>query len=202
MTKAHIRSVVVGVDFSKSGDDAIFEAVRLLADGWAGIIHAVHVLDPADVIDHPAMPAMFTEERVLEQAPKVLRERFAEFARLQGVVLTDENFKGHGRIGKAYDALRQIAADYDADLIIVGTHGRSGLERVLLGSVAERLVRNAACPVLVARPKDHSRVSRSERPDPPYPPGEGPDAGRTPEDHPTHVTTRDVYEPPTGVRIV
>ena len=47
-----------------------------------------------------------------------------------------------------------MALDEKADMIVVGTHGRSGLPRMLLGSVAERIIRSAPCPVLSVRPRD------------------------------------------------
>ena len=50
------------------------------------------------------------------------------------------------------------AADIHADLIVVGTHGRSGVSRLLMGSVAEHVVRSAPCPVLVVRPSEHEFV--------------------------------------------
>ena len=61
----------------------------------------------------------------------------------------------HVRVGAPAEELAQLAADLDADLVIVGTHGRRGVRRFLLGSVAEGAVRLAHCPVLVVRPKDH-----------------------------------------------
>ena len=70
-----------------------------------------------------------------------------------------------GRIGRHLlrgDPWREIvglAASLDADLIVVGTAGRVGLERILLGSVAAQVVRHAGCPVLVARPKDHHHLA-------------------------------------------
>jgi nucleotide-binding universal stress UspA family protein len=56
------------------------------------------------------------------------------------------------RFGDAGDAIAQLASDIEADLVVVGTHGHRGLERLLLGSVAENVVRLAPCPVLVVRP--------------------------------------------------
>ena len=61
------------------------------------------------------------------------------------------------RVGVPSDELTQVASDKNADLVVVGTHGRTGLSRILLGSVAEATVRKAACPVLVIRPKNYSK---------------------------------------------
>jgi nucleotide-binding universal stress UspA family protein len=202
MSQKKARSVVVGVDFSPCGDDAILESVKMVAAGWATEMHAVHVLNPSDVIDHPSLPALITEERVLEQAPGILRERVTKIARLEGFSIPDGVIKVHARLGKPADALSQVAADYDADLIVVGTHKRQGLERMLLGSVSELLVRTAGCPVLVARPKDHSKRPLTERPAPPYPAGQGPERSAELVDRPLHISTQPGSEPPTGFRIV
>lgn len=182
------RNVVVGVDFGEYGDDALTEALSLLKAGWATTLHPVHVLDPRDVVDDPEKPALSTEEEVLARAPAALRDRVSQVAAALGIRVPDSAVVPHARLGKAVDALIQVAVDYDADLIIVGTHGRRGLDRILLGSVAESLVRTASCPVFVARPKDHSRRKRSDRPDQPYKPGEEPQYMQQ-SDNPDHIST-------------
>ncbi|HEX6242147.1 MAG TPA: universal stress protein, partial [Polyangiales bacterium] len=75
MSRKEARRIVVGVDFDVCGDDAVVQGLKLVAEGWAAELHAVYVLDPVEVIDAPEMPALFTEERVLEEAPTVVRER-------------------------------------------------------------------------------------------------------------------------------
>jgi len=200
MTKQR-RCIVVGVDFDSCGDDAILQGLSMLQRGWATEMHAVHVLDPRDVIDHPSMPALFTEERVLEDAPSIMRDRIEELALNTGCDLPGPALHCHARIGRTGPAIEQAAADYDADLLVVGTHRRRGLDRLLLGSIAEYLVRRATCPVLVARPKDHSSVTKSERPDPAYAPGEAPPARSLPSDHPAHISTERGSEGSPGFRI-
>jgi nucleotide-binding universal stress UspA family protein len=70
----------------------------------------------------------------------------------------DVQFFVHARIGKAADEILQLASEVGADLIFIGSHGMTGVERVLLGSVSERVVREAKCPVLVARPKTYADI--------------------------------------------
>jgi nucleotide-binding universal stress UspA family protein len=201
MSQAPNRSIVVGVDFGPGGDDAIVESVKRVAEGWATELHGVHVLDPSDVFDHPAMPALFTEEKFLEAAPHAIRERIYQTTRVRSAPLPPQALQIHARIGKTVEVLLQMAADYDADLIVVGAHERRGFER-LLGSVSELLVRNATCSVLVARSKNHSRVSKTERPVLAYPPGKEPAPPAEPVDRPIHISTEPSTESPTGVRIV
>jgi len=56
------------------------------------------------------------------------------------------------KVGAPWQEIVRLAADEHADMIVMGTQGRSGLDRLLLGSVAERVVRHAPCPVLTVRP--------------------------------------------------
>jgi universal stress protein A len=58
------------------------------------------------------------------------------------------------RLGVPFEAIIHYAIGHEVDLIVMGTHGRRGLSHALLGSVAEKVVRNAPCPVLTVRPKD------------------------------------------------
>jgi hypothetical protein len=64
----------------------------------------------------------------------------------------------HARIGKPVDEILGVASDVGADLIIVGSKGLTGLERLMLGSVAERVVREAGCTVEVVRPTAYAHV--------------------------------------------
>jgi nucleotide-binding universal stress UspA family protein len=201
MSQEQAKRIVVGVDFDLCGDDAIVEGIKMLAAGRASELHAVHVLDPSEVIDDVEMPALFTEERVLEEAPGVLRTRIENLANALGLPVRKDRVFVHARIGKASAAIAQVAVDYDADLIVVGTHRRRGLDRLLLGSVAEHLVRHANCPVLVARPKDYSQCKKSDRPEPPYAPGEAPAAQAAPVDRPLHISTERMTEPSTSGHI-
>ncbi len=75
----------------------------------------------------------------------------------------------HFRRGSPAENVAQLAADLDADLVVVGSHGHRGLERFFLGSVAERVSRLARCPVWIVRPKDHSTEERVPQIEPPCP---------------------------------
>jgi hypothetical protein len=75
----------------------------------------------------------------------------------------------HVRLGDSAPALHQVAVDVDADLIVVGTHGRTGVEKLLLGSVAQQLMTIARVSVLVAHPKHLDGLPRSPRVEPPRP---------------------------------
>jgi hypothetical protein len=69
------------------------------------------------------------------------------------VVANSARFFGHLRTGDPAREIVQLASDVAADLIVVGTHGRTGMMKLLLGSVAQTVLTNAACPVLVVKPR-------------------------------------------------
>jgi len=73
----------------------------------------------------------------------------------------DTHFKGAGAEGKVLvgypaEEILHLAEDENVDLIIMGTHGRTGIDRILFGSVAEKIVKSSKCPVLTIRPEPHS----------------------------------------------
>jgi hypothetical protein len=65
---------------------------------------------------------------------------------------------GHLAAGSAWREILQVAIDLQADIVLLGTHGRTGVKRLIVGSVAEAVVRKASCPVIVVRPKDYHAV--------------------------------------------
>jgi nucleotide-binding universal stress UspA family protein len=87
--------------------------------------------------------------------PRVVRLDPGEIARTQMQDLVRGAFKGQCEVevaaGNPADAIVRVAKERGADLIVMGTHGRTGLQHVLLGSVAEKVVRLAGCPVLTVR---------------------------------------------------
>ncbi|MFT3927689.1 MAG: universal stress protein [Myxococcales bacterium] len=201
------RVAVVGVDFSDAGDLAIRRGLAWLAAQPDRTLHLFHVIDPRDVIDDPEYPALLTEADGLALAPDMLGQRALALAHIHGLSQDLHRVKTHARIGRAVETLLQACADYGADLLFVGTHGRRGIERLVLGSVAETLVRKARCPVIVARQKDYSGIEKTPLPDAPYAAGEArPTRSKAAGFEPTRSTESDSWHPsdngPTGVRIV
>jgi nucleotide-binding universal stress UspA family protein len=142
-----IRSILVPSDFSASSDHAILYATAL-ASRLRASLHVIHVLDGFVSVHKPWDPdagePAVRHERLYQQARRRLA---ASVARLpQHVPATFEV-----RSGTAAGEIAKAAIDYGADLIVMGTHGRSGLQHVVLGSVAEDVIRRAVCPVLTIR---------------------------------------------------
>ena len=142
-----IKSViVVGVDFSESTPEVIRTATSFAGNSE---VHLVHVLPvpPGQNLGKARADRELRFADKLESARGSLDRVAAE---MNGQV---KRVVGHLRVGPPDVEIAQVASDVRADLIVVGTHGYRGLDRLLLGSVAESLVRHAPCPVLTFRRK-------------------------------------------------
>lgn len=155
MSSEHSQ-VVVGFDFSHTARAAMYRAIALANRAPFHILHFLCVLDP-----HGEIPALPHRGRVdfayVERVEAALLEEIA--AELKGAAIADRvHFFVHVRIGQAAEEILSLAREVGADLIITGSKGRTGVERLVLGSVAERVVREAGCTVEVARPKAYDHV--------------------------------------------
>jgi nucleotide-binding universal stress UspA family protein len=138
--------ILVATDFSNGADAALAYATSL-AGALQSTIHLVHVLEdplvPASVGASDGFTPMPVEmpEEVRQRAEEALR------ARMGNAVGGTEVLTGP----MTATAIVAVARERGADLIVMGTHGRRGLAHLLLGSVAEQVVRTADCPVLTVR---------------------------------------------------
>jgi nucleotide-binding universal stress UspA family protein len=204
--RTNSRVAVIGVDMGATGDDAICDGLRLIEAAALETLHLLFIVDPKQVLDDSDLRALEYEEAALAGAPAALEARVLRIAQELGIHVDKGRVRGHGRLGDPAACLLQMCVDYEADLLIVGTHGRRGVDRWLEGSVAEHVVRHAHCPVLVARPKDYSALAKTALPDPAYAPGELRAHGSHREVVTHESTTLDSWSPsdngPTGYRIV
>ncbi|HEY3252314.1 MAG TPA: universal stress protein [Polyangiaceae bacterium] len=147
--------IVVGLDYSEHSDAALGRAFEL-ASGEAGELHVVSVLPPLN-LDQPSVPkgTLLDVEVAAAKLHRYVASQWNAFWRSpQGQWLRPpKRVVSHVRFDRPANGIVQLAADLSADLVVVGTHGRQGLTRFLLGSVSEQVLRLAACPVLVMRPK-------------------------------------------------
>ncbi len=155
------QRLAVAVDFTPASEHALDAAIALAQRVPHTAIHVVHVLPIDPWIKADGLPR---ESAAMEAASRKLRELVLEVGMRAPGRRWDQKVSFHVRLGDAVEAILQLAVDVDADLLIVGTHGRRGLERLLLGSVATRLVMEAHLPVFVARPKEFEGLPRSEVP--------------------------------------
>ncbi|UJR78644.1 universal stress protein [Sandaracinus amylolyticus] len=155
--------IVVGMDLEEAGDVALVEALRLAQRVPGSEVHPVYAIAADPAVQLKAVDDM---SRHLGRAMQRLAERVE---RICADLHVSQRTRLHVRFGDPVKVLQQIAVDYDADAIVVGTHGRRGVERLLLGSVASDLVRVARLPVIVARPKDFQGLEKTEQLDPARP---------------------------------
>lgn len=139
--------ILLPTDFSECSEVAAGTA-RRLAETFGSRILLLHVLDEWTAVD-----PMFRGELPLE-AVRTRMEQFAQEsmdAFLAGLFSGFENFDTMLVTGMPYREILRAAREFPADLIVIGTHGRTGVEHVLFGSTAEKVVRLAPCPVLTVR---------------------------------------------------
>ncbi|MFN0051569.1 MAG: universal stress protein [Planctomycetales bacterium] len=149
-----LQKILFPTDFSENARCAQ-EYACALAEQFHSELHVLYVLqDVALVMPEPG--AMFA-------IPAVNLDEIEESAQRALTTIIDPNWpqtKIHRstRRGAPFVEIVRYATDNQIDLIVMGTHGRSGLPHLLLGSVAEKVVRKAGCPVLTVRPTDHKFV--------------------------------------------
>jgi universal stress protein A len=138
-----IGNILVPVDFSDNSLPAMKYA-GTLARQFDASVTLLHVVEPAPFIsDLRNVPNTLSDEEVEARAHHELALLIEEQA--DASIQTKEVV----RRGKAFDAIVKTAKQLKADLIVISTHGYTGLKHTLLGSTAERVVRHAGCPVLV-----------------------------------------------------
>jgi len=168
--------IVVGYDISELGDRVVEEALDMARHRSAAEVHVITVAQRVmDQISLPGENGVSTEEAAREKV------------RLRVAQIVDENQRRLGpvgleRIAVYVDAstaaaepgvvINELAAALDADLVVVGTHARTGVNRLVLGSVASQVVRHATTSVYVVQPTDYVRGKKVPAIQPPLAAGE------------------------------
>ena len=149
-----LKQIMVPTDFSAASESAVKYA-RALAEVFNASIHVVHVMeDPflyAPASEAYIIPAGLPEElerNARNHLNKVIPE--ADREKLQAQLVLKK--------GSPFVEIVRYAKDSDIDLVVMGTHGRGPIAHMLLGSVAEKVVRKAPCPVLTVRHPEHEFV--------------------------------------------
>jgi nucleotide-binding universal stress UspA family protein len=154
-----VRSVLVPVDFSESSGAAVRQAVRL-ARLWGARLDLLHVGETVPV------PSFYdTGFLAYEYGPKFAEHTAEQLRGLVDDVVAEApgaapEVAAHVGVGQAPSVIVEEAKRLRSDVVVMGTRGLSGLKHLLLGSVAERVLRTAPCPVLVV--KSEEDVERSE----------------------------------------
>ncbi len=145
---AHFRRIVCASDFSRASSRAFVTAVAM-AKAHRARLTLLHVIEPV----MPIIPEQYIASTTWEQVDAGTRRwatgqlaRLAEKAKKKGVRVATRLIEGF-----VADEIARVARSERADLLVVGTHGRRGISRLVLGSVAERVVAIAHCPVVTCR---------------------------------------------------
>jgi universal stress protein A len=149
------KRIACGTDFSDTAETAWELACELARVHHAELV-LVHVF-----IEMPLYSevAVMTIQQVWEEQRAWVEQQLVE--RAEAATKRGLSARYLLRTGTAPDEIVQAAVDEAADLIVVGTHGRSGIERLVIGSVAERVVRHASCPVLTVKPRAQREAVRA-----------------------------------------
>jgi universal stress protein E len=140
------KTILIPTDFSPASRDAATEALAFVR-GFGGRAVFLHVLDMSYLY-----PAAYGIEPILVPpvTPEDIEPEWHEF--LGALPLTDIVWEKQTREGPAARQIAEAAAELSADLVVLGTHGRTGVAHMLLGSVAEAVLRLTDCSVLTVRP--------------------------------------------------
>jgi nucleotide-binding universal stress UspA family protein len=147
-----VKSILVPVDFSDTSKKALHYALRF-GEQFGARITLLHVIEPVATPDFAYHPLLLEADKAKQAAKARLEALCSQLgiqARLVERTLT--------RYGTPFAEICDAARKLKVDLIIITTHGYTGLKHVLLGSTAERVVRHAPCPVLTVREKEHEFV--------------------------------------------
>lgn len=145
-----IRSILLPTDFSECANYALSYASEFAREAKAAII-CVHVIEPVvptvgySGVTEP-LPMADISEQLEESAEREL-PKIAQHEECTGLAV--EEVIVHG---DAASEIVRVARERQVDLIVISSHGRTGLGRILFGSTAEQVVRHAPCPVLVVKP--------------------------------------------------
>ncbi len=150
---AVFNTILVPTDFDPNSMLAIDLAAQLAVQN-AATVHLYNVIEmPEEPRTGVVIPFAELEKAALEKLGRLARSRLGSKVK----------YDVHVRVGSIDPDLVRAADKLGADLIVIATHGSSGLKRFLLGSVAEHLVRAANCPVLTVKPRTPSAAARKSK---------------------------------------
>jgi nucleotide-binding universal stress UspA family protein len=155
-----LKSVLVATDFGEASKVALRYG-RDVAHAFGATLHVLHVVDDLAAHRGEWSGAVMNLKAIQVETEEAARRQ------LSSLVSTEDRQTLHARTvvvtsPSPAEAILDYAGDVAADILVVGTHGRGPLGRLMMGSVAERLVRTAPCPVLTVRHPEHELV----RPEP------------------------------------
>jgi nucleotide-binding universal stress UspA family protein len=154
MPPLEIRRILAPTDFSEHSCYALSYA-RTFADRWGAELHLLNVIEPSVFPTEAGLTPMglINLDNELSVAAQHAMADMLKRGELQGARTTTAI--GYGR---ASSAIIEYAIQHGIDMIAIATHGRTGLEHLIFGSTAERVVRESPCPVLTVRPPNQENI--------------------------------------------
>ena len=140
-----IKTIMVPIDFSETSDMLMEYAVTLV-ESFGAKLYIIHVVDDFSKYSYISVPHI-SMDNVMEEVYKTADMELKRYCteKLGGKA----DYEMIISKGEAYKEILKFSEEKDVDLILIGSHGQSGLERVLFGSTAERVIRGAKCPVMM-----------------------------------------------------
>lgn len=145
------KRIAVAVDGSKTSDAALAEGIKLAKEMGASIL-LIHACEEMPVIMQPDATSLVDTEMLMQaivKAGKALLQKNSDMAHSAGLAAETQLIETY--VGRAGSEVTQAAQKWGADLLVVGTHGRKGFAHLLMGSVAENVMRTATMSVLLVR---------------------------------------------------
>jgi len=148
-----VKNVLFATDFSATSDAALPYA-SAICRRFGSTLHSVHVLSDANLLMMTGGVDYVSMGTIYEDAHNEAKDKLDQIA-ARFETIPHRNYVCHGVVWKN---LAEVIEQSEIDLIVVGTHGRTGLGKLLLGSVAEDILHHASCPVLTVGPKVSGRA--------------------------------------------
>ena len=148
-----VKKILMPTDLSEYARHALTYASEL-SSTFGATLHLIYVVDTEWLVTYDGVSLPNHKKTILERLQKEGEEGLKELKR----ELTGVDVETVARVGNPPVAVERYARENDIDLIVLATHGRTGLSHVLFGSKAERLVQSAPCPVLTIKHPEHEFV--------------------------------------------
>ena len=149
----NIQRIMVPLNFSDHSQKALMYGVKM-AQQFGSELELVHVVTPVVYAEGMVLPAAM--ENLDQETEKHARTELAKLTEREDVAAL--KWKTTVLTGTPYDEIVSHARKHETDLLLITTHGRTGLQHFLLGSTAEKILRHAPCPVMIVRDKEHEFV--------------------------------------------
>lgn len=159
------RRILVPIDGSHTANRGLVEAIKLAKDQKAAL-RLLHVVDQAALVRYPEATLYGADlPKALEKQGQEILAKAEAMVRKHGLKV---DTKFHRKLARVADVIIQQAKKWPADIIVLGTHGRRGVDRLVMGSDAELVVRASPVPILLIRSKTpQRRVERGKTSSPP-----------------------------------